>query len=371
MRNILGWGLALLLCCPSARAAEDAAKSLDKGVAHVVKDLWPQLRNLKGKICVLDFIRPAGTETRRTEFGQLLAEKISSQLVKRRNEDGKARFEVGDRLHLVRIMDDLGLWGADEDQKMDKLRESAAADYLVTGVYSLLDEKVTVTAKLLDVQGKLLASGEFTMTAGADFDRLEDPAKEPAEDKPGKGLDVDAALVYVGSDRKLRMVHPGMTLTSEHLYGVYLRPVEDCFAYVFQVDSTGQVQMIFPNSDFHTGGNRLDAGEDRWVPNDQELYQLDEHQGTETIYVAASRQPLRELEEMAGKTSEKGDMSGSKDQLLDRFHSVGLMGARSVKSVAVQRLRPLKDKPADFLLNRVAADAAHKGFYWAISFEHR
>lgn len=347
MKIMISWALAALLCGPAAYAAQNTSAAVDDGVKKVVDALWPKVRVLEGRICVQDFIQPSAPDAGGAPFGRLLAEKVLLQLVKRRDKDKKAKFEIDDRLHMESI------------------------NYLVTGVYSQLDERVTITAKLINVSnGSLLASDEFSMKAGAEFDRLALPPAKQTGAVKGR-LAVDAAVVYAGLDTRLRLVHPGMTLTSDHLYGVYLRPAEDCFAYVFQADSAGQVQLIFPNSHFHTDGNRLSAREERWVPNDQELYELDENKGIETIYVVASREPLPELEEPVGTAPDKAAQSAAQDQLLARFHKVGLMGVTGVRTVEVKRVKPLKDKAPDFLLNRLAADAAHKGFYWTISFEHQ
>lgn len=369
MRHNLICALAFLLCGPAAHAAS-GVKALDKGVARIAKQLWPEVRELQGNVCVLDFIRPAGKDPVRTEFGQLVAEKLSAELVARRGK--KEGFAVMERLQLVRIMDDLGLWGAEESAVAEKLREKARMDYLISGTYSLVNERVAVTAKLVDVQtGSILATGKFDMRAGEALDRLMSPSGDSSgvasgdaagtrpSEAPAQRLALEAALVYRGSDGKLRQVHEGMTLTSEHLYGLYLRPAQDCYVYVYQVDSKGKVMRLFPNIEFETGNNPLKGGSERWIPNDKKLFELDENKGIETIYVVASRNALLSLDEIT--VIKKGEF-------IERFKGLGLMGVKGMVSANAQRVRPLKDNPADFLAKSFGAD---QDCYWTISFDHQ
>jgi hypothetical protein len=180
-----------------------------------------------------------------------------------------------------------------------------------------------------------------------------------AKSGPGKTTAVEAALVYRGEDGRLRQVHEGMTLTSKHLYGLYLRPAQDCYAYIYQVDSQGTVARLFPNADFHTGGNFLREGEERWVPNDTRLFELDETNGTETIYIVASRRDLPAL---------AGEMAQHKDDLQKQFKTLRLMSVKGAVVAAARRTRPLKGNPEDILTEQFKAAG---NFYYKISFEHQ
>lgn len=172
-------------------------------------------------------------------------------------------------------------------------------------------------------------------------------------------LSMEAALVYKGKGGALPPVRDGMALTSLDQYGLYLRADQDCYVYVYQVDSRGSVARLFPNDDFHTGDNLLKAGEERWVPNDAEFFELDENKGTETIYVAASLRPLPGLEDK---------MLARASDLQQKFKTLSLMGVKGTARSEARRTRPLKGKSEKILMDQLKAA---RNFYYSISFEHR
>lgn len=180
-----------------------------------------------------------------------------------------------------------------------------------------------------------------------------------AEPETAAKLSLEAALLYRGSDHALHPVKPGMTLTSLSNYALYLRAEQDCHAYVYQVDARGVVDRLFPNDAFHTGDNLLKAGEERWVPNDAELFVLDENKGTETLYVAASRKPLPDL--YAGSFAAASDLQA-------KLKTLKLMGVKGTARADVRRARPLKGKAEDVLPQKLKAAG---DFFHSISFEHR
>ncbi|MBI5210670.1 MAG: DUF4384 domain-containing protein [Elusimicrobia bacterium] len=354
--------LTLPFLGPGAALASDLA-SLDRGVDKAAKGLTAGLERVKGKVCVLDFISLSGDKVVASDFGHLVAEKLSAKLVERKGK--KDVYEIVDRLQLVRIMDDTERWGGDLD-RVNKLMAEAGMDYLVSGTYNIVNEQVSVTAKLIAADsGKILGSAEFAMKLDPGLDPLfasrqgTQAKKAPSDDGKADRLRMDLALVYMGKDGKLRVVHEGMSLTSRHYYGVYVRPDEDCYLYVYQVDSQGTVARLFPNPAFHTGSNLLKGGEERWVPNDAELFELDEVKGQETIYFVASRRELARLSNMA---------ESGKDQFEKTFKALGLMGVKGTAAYEVRRVRPIKGTPAELAVLNLASDKDH---FSSISFNHQ
>jgi hypothetical protein len=79
-----------------------------------------------------------------------------------------------------------------------------------------------------------------------------------------------------------------------------MRPEDTAYAYVFQIDTRGALDVLFPHfpgAKFSQGENPVERG--RWtrVPHDHaEAYYLDESLGVEHLYVVLSSRPWSELE---------------------------------------------------------------------------
>ncbi|MBI2787128.1 MAG: DUF4384 domain-containing protein [Elusimicrobia bacterium] len=342
-------------CTAPTRVQETPSnvESIDAGIAEVALDVLPAIRGLDGKLCVLDFIPASSDKTFKSDFGRLVAEKLSAELVRRRASG--ERYAIVERTQLVRIMDDVDSWG-ENPRLIEGLRRMAGMDYLVSGSYEVVDDEVAVTAKVIKASdGSVKASGKTHWKLTPGLERL-----IHRQEKAAESIAMEAALVYKGAeDNKLRLVHEGMTLTERNSYGLYLRPAQDCWVYVYQADSRGKVSRLFPNPDFHTGSNFLLAGDEHWVPNETDLFELDTATGTETVYIVASREELPPLTSLS--TARTGEFKS-------KLTSLNLMGVKGVVSTGVQRARPLKRRVEDIFTEQLKATA---NFYSTISFEHR
>ena len=109
-------------------------------------------------------------------------------------------------------------------------------------------------------------------------------------------------------ETSFRSLADGDTLRSEvDDYMMVCRPLNEGYLYVFQVDSSGQKEWLFPQnpcSTFSSGSNPVRAHQVIQIPSadgDQVLY-LDRTTGIEHIYAVFSAVPWPELEEALGKT---------------------------------------------------------------------
>ncbi|MBI4803010.1 MAG: DUF4384 domain-containing protein [Elusimicrobia bacterium] len=322
-------------------AAPAGAEPLEKLAARLQKGVKKQPGI---KIAVLEFVYHDGA---RSSGSSIVQERLTTYLV----ENGK--LEVIERNLLKKVMDEMKfeMSGAIDSKTTKELGKLLGVSAIVTGTLNdLPDNKTEVNARIIQTEtGKILSAGRAKIErAWTDMPPM-----------PAEKLAMEAALVYKGTDGKLRLVHDGMTLTSLHNYGLYLRPTQDCYVYVFQADSRGEVTRLFPNPDFHTGGNRLKAGEDHWVPNDDELFELDKNTGREMVYVAASREPLAALAEL---------VTASAESFKEKFKSLNLMGVKGVTRIEPGRTRPFKGKAEEILTDQFQAAG---NFYYTISFEHQ
>jgi len=98
------------------------------------------------------------------------------------------------------------------------------------------------------------------------------------------------------------LVKTGDTLKSGDAYFFHIKASKDCHLYLFQVDSSGTVFRLFPNSAYHTGGNPIRGKARVTLPNEGEVFYLDQTPGKEEFYFLASQEPVPTLEELDGGT---------------------------------------------------------------------
>lgn len=93
----------------------------------------------------------------------------------------------------------------------------------------------------------------------------------------------------------------GSVLHSGDHYKIIFTPVENCYVYIFQVDSANMVYQLFPMESF--GGvtvnnfNPVQAGKTYYIPAEGKSFVLDEQTGTEKIYFLTSRKRDLSIEE--------------------------------------------------------------------------
>lgn len=331
------------------------------GINAISDSILPVIRKTPGKFCVLDFTARENVNIT-SEFGQLLAEKLAAKLISKRKEGDT--YEIIERQQLIKIMYDSTVFGADSDQ-INELRERAGMDYLVSGTYNIVGKNISVNARVISASsGTALAAGGFNAESGPELEKMISRRIRLREEKPGQAADekeklsLEAALVYVGSDAKLRLVSEGMVLTSNDDYALYLRPAQDCYVYVYQVDAKSSVARLFPNPGLKTAGNPLKAGEEYWVPNDSEFFFLDENTGPETVYVIAAREELPSLNRL---------ISGKKAELQAQVKELKLMGLGGRRKLEIRRTRPIKGSPADVITKQLDSSG---DFYYKVSFQH-
>lgn len=109
-------------------------------------------------------------------------------------------------------------------------------------------------------------------------------------------LSLDTLFYYEDENRRMKILTEGSVLKSGDGYAIYVRPSDSCYLYIYQVDALGKSYRLFPNPDFKTGTNPLPPAGDTWIPNTNELFELDETTGKEYFYIFASPDRINEFE---------------------------------------------------------------------------
>ena len=100
----------------------------------------------------------------------------------------------------------------------------------------------------------------------------------------------------------LETIENGETLQSGDHYKIVFTPDKDCYVYIFQVDSSGQIFQLFPMESFQ--GVRVDnfnpvkQGKAYILPSPDKAFVLDQKKGIERIYFIASDDRDDQLERL-------------------------------------------------------------------------
>lgn len=319
-------------------------------------------KKLEGNVCVLDF-SDAGDPRYTSEFGQKVAELLTDNIF---NQKKKHRYEIVDRKELIKIMRDSVIFG-DDPQTIERLRTSAKMDVLVSGSYSVVGEKISVSIKATSIKtGGLLASSSILIekTAGLTkmlthrFMQMGIPSGEESVHTSQKDiLEVETGIYYEGGDGRLYPLREGMVLTSKDNYAVYFRPKQECYVYIYQADYSKKAFKLFPNVKYSTAENPVKAGSEYWLPAGKDYLFLDENAGGETIYIFASKISSDSLENIKDETL---------DGIENTIKLMGVAGRRGTETV--QKIRGTKTGAVELISRRLFADG---DFFYKLSFIHK
>jgi len=115
-----------------------------------------------------------------------------------------------------------------------------------------------------------------------------------------------------------------------------LHPEENAYFYIFQIDSTGKLDWLFPQNTYlshSTGQNPVSAAKWTRVPlSVNQAYYLDENEGVEHFYIVATQTPWPALEEALGKAR----LSGNPNKPILASFSLQTRGSAGIRPVPVE-----------------------------------
>jgi len=144
---------------------------------------------------------------------------------------------------------------------------------------------------------------------------------------------------------ELKTIKNGDTLKSGAHYKIVFTPDKDCYVYIFQVDSSGQVFQLFPMESFR--GVRVDnlnpvkQGKAYVLPSPEKAFVLDRKTGIERIYFIASTERNMKLENLYAelkegvRTNNSSQLGNSRSKLNKYFRKRGIKVVPSKQSTKV------------------------------------
>jgi len=144
---------------------------------------------------------------------------------------------------------------------------------------------------------------------------------------------------------ELRTIENGDALQSGDHYKIVFTPDKDCYVYVFQIDSSGQIFQLFPMKSFQgvkvNNFNPVKTDKTYILPSSDKAFELDKVVGVERIYFIASDDRDEQLENLYAdlrkavnrkKISESGD---TRSKLNKYFRRRGIKVVPSEQNIEV------------------------------------
>ncbi len=113
-------------------------------------------------------------------------------------------------------------------------------------------------------------------------------------------LSMDVQFYHEDQEGHMRVMTEGTVLKSGDGYSIYVRSSDEAHLYIYQVDALGKSYRLFPNEDFLTAKNPVPPATDLWIPNDKDLFTLDETTGREKVYIFAAFGGIAEFDGEGG-----------------------------------------------------------------------
>ncbi|NLJ49972.1 MAG: OmpA family protein [Candidatus Atribacteria bacterium] len=176
-------------------------------------------------------------------------------------------------------------------------------------------------------------------------------------------LSLDLDFIFVKNEWRGSM-YEGMILTEDDYYQVYFKPYQNCYVYIYQIDSAGTIDKLFPNSRFSSQGNPVVAGREYWIPGDVKdklFFYLGGQSGEEKIYVLTSKEKAQDIEASFSAIATEPIQSAEKADEL-----IGKIALRSAKGVRTTKPKNLEKPPV--LPPEMVTDT--KDFFVIFTFQH-
>jgi len=172
-------------------------------------------------------------------------------------------------------------------------------------------------------------------------------------------ISLDVLFYTEDSEGQMRGLSEGEVLRSGDGYALFVRPSDQCWVYIYQVDAAGNCFRLFPNEEFKTETNPMIIGTGYWIPNAAELFYLDETTGRETIYIFAALEKIPELEKSADELNQS-DL----DNVI-QLKKMGVAGVKPKRSVQ-QETPPKKTANLVDIKNKLQGEGAfvYQTWFW-------
>lgn len=160
-----------------------------------------------------------------------------------------------------------------------------------------------------------------------------------------------------------RPLKDGEAISSTDNYRILLRPERPAYFYVFQVDSTGKLDWLFPRngSPYSYGTNPVVPGVWTQIPDGEQALHVDENLGVEHIYVVATGSRWDALE-AALERARKGGAGRKNISASFGLRTRGVGGARPITAALPAEFSASPDHAIQLVTGKAGALVVERWF---------
>ena len=214
-------------------------------------------------------------------------------------------LHVVERSNLNKILEELNLsqTGIVDETTAPQVGNMLGAKIMLIGSVQKIEDEIRVMVRGVNVStSRIDFSVEETASirSGRDLFELEDVLTQKIVSNlivVGRANpEFECYTLYKDKQGKMQILPEGKMLRAGDEYALYVKPIDLCYLYVFQIDGKGMTYRLFPNEAYNTAENPIRPGERCWIPNTEKNFFLDETYGREHLYVFASPRRIPNFE---------------------------------------------------------------------------
>jgi len=191
------------------------------------------------------------------------------------------------------------------------------AENMIMGFFFQGAEKEVI----LEAQIVSIRSGEILRAARTSFPNRCVKVMNPFADLP---LEVEfLAIAKSNGEDGLKLVRQGDRLRTGDMLRIRLKPNRPAYLYCFLLDSQGDAKLLYPKK--KDAPYSVDSSE-LLLPSSIEYYRLDAHTGNESILVAASVTPLKDVDTLLVDLAEEAAKTADLMKALRKVGEKGFVG---------------------------------------------
>lgn len=280
-----------------------------KAMEELTRDLIVQGKEVPSPLAMGDFL----LEGKECDLGEEIAVSLPDHIVQQRPE-----LAVITRHNFNSILDAQAMQMSDLFAESDSgPGELIPARSLLVGFLFPIDEReVNVVAHVLDLETGQTLKASRARIEGRQAKPLDRFADLPLE------LEFTASARIRGVEGEI-LVQEGDVLHSGECLRLRLKPNRPAFLYAFLLDSQGNANLLFPSP---SDASARVEGRELSIPSSREYYQLDNHPGKESLLVAASLEPMTDLEDLLARLEREAAKSSDVMDALSRIGHRGFIG---------------------------------------------
>ncbi len=276
----------------------------------------PLFEKAKAKAAVADGARVAviplaSGDQGTTELGLVLAAGIEVAVL------DLGPYRLVDRRTLDRVLAEKDLAFADmsDMSRANAAIKALAADVLIVGDLADAGRSLQTDVRMVKVaDAEVVAATGLSLQKDRELQSLTRIVQRPRQSQNTSGELPPLSLGYhVFGQRYLAdggfeevIVREGSTLRSGDQYRINVQANSDCYLYTITYDSLGDVYPLFPHPQINMS-NYIRGGVEYLIPGEHDpWFTLDDNVGTETLFLIASYEPLKDLEQLIKRMIEAG-----------------------------------------------------------------